>query len=594
MKRGLCCFLIPLITITLSAPSYAGWGKNGNFICKAVGKQDQPDLDASGNALITWRDFRNGNGDIYAQEMTADGKPQWPAGNPNPDQGIKICDDASNQHSPRAIRFGPSEINRFHRFSLNWIVWVDERDGGPRIYFEMVDDAGAPKFGNGKRVCKTESDQSEFDVAGIWDFFFRELVVVWKDSRNNATAGKDIYAQRVTQDGNLAWGDDGKLVSGAGGDQANPKTVVVLNHIFVAWEDQRSGVTDTDVFAQKLDMAGARKWAPADGALVCNAAGHQRSIALTRQSDPIIAWEDARNEAVDSLDIYAQRLKEADGSPRWAPDDGVVICNAPMRQRSPRVMDLFSPDTDIRGAYIAWRDQRDGGTIRAQRVDDGGVGKWAANGVSVAVNLFDDPRRTFTILAIKQDLLNTWSLASPGREKIVAYRFKVGDGSWRDNRTLCETAENPNKWAVYQPRADGYEEGIFVVWTDERRGADNSDIVANWTRFEKPEPKKPEQKAPEPGPSISQLTLLQNHPNPFRGSTEFRVGLPEAGSVTLEVFDVSGRRVWEQQIAELAAGWHSIPFDGNEQGGRNLPSGVYFCRVSALGVSQRLKLVIQR
>jgi flagellar hook assembly protein FlgD len=69
--------------------------------------------------------------------------------------------------------------------------------------------------------------------------------------------------------------------------------------------------------------------------------------------------------------------------------------------------------------------------------------------------------------------------------------------------------------------------------------------------------------------------------------------MPANGDVTLEVYDVAGRRVRSEQRS-LAAGWQAVTFDGRDGNGRALPSGVYFYRVSAAGQTRTAKMVIQR
>lgn len=90
------------------------------------------------------------------------------------------------------------------------------------------------------------------------------------------------------------------------------------------------------------------------------------------------------------------------------------------------------------------------------------------------------------------------------------------------------------------------------------------------------------------------LTLLPNAPNPFGGSTRLEVGLPGEADVTLDVYDVAGRRVLERRMSHMAAGWRQIDFDGRDAQGHALPSGVYFYRVSAAGTSVTRKMVIER
>ena len=94
-------------------------------------------------------------------------------------------------------------------------------------------------------------------------------------------------------------------------------------------------------------------------------------------------------------------------------------------------------------------------------------------------------------------------------------------------------------------------------------------------------------------PALTSLRVDANMPNPFSAATELRIGLPVAANVTVEVFDVAGRRVATREAA-LSAGWQSLRFDGRDTSGRLLPSGVYFYRVTAAGETVTRKLVINR
>jgi len=75
----------------------------------------------------------------------------------------------------------------------------------------------------------------------------------------------------------------------------------------------------------------------------------------------------------------------------------------------------------------------------------------------------------------------------------------------------------------------------------------------------------------------AKVELSQNYPNPFNPSTTIGFGLPQTGKVTLEVFDILGRRVATLLNGEnKSAGRHSITFDA-----RNLASGMYIYRLRA-------------
>jgi hypothetical protein len=95
-------------------------------------------------------------------------------------------------------------------------------------------------------------------------------------------------------------------------------------------------------------------------------------------------------------------------------------------------------------------------------------------------------------------------------------------------------------------------------------------------------------------PAITHLMVAANFPNPFNASTELRIGLPRESDLRLEVYDVAGRRVAARDIARMSAGWQSVTFDGRDARGRPLASGVYFAKVTALGETRSIKMVIQR
>jgi photosystem II stability/assembly factor-like uncharacterized protein len=70
--------------------------------------------------------------------------------------------------------------------------------------------------------------------------------------------------------------------------------------------------------------------------------------------------------------------------------------------------------------------------------------------------------------------------------------------------------------------------------------------------------------------------LLVAMPNPFNPRTTLRWELATAGRVRLEIFDVRGRRVRRLVDRDLPAGPHALGFDGRDDNGRELASGVYY------------------
>lgn len=81
--------------------------------------------------------------------------------------------------------------------------------------------------------------------------------------------------------------------------------------------------------------------------------------------------------------------------------------------------------------------------------------------------------------------------------------------------------------------------------------------------------------------------LEQNYPNPFNPTTTIQYGLPESGNVTLEVYDMTGRRVATLVNENQRAGWHDITFDAS-----NLASGMYIYRMQSGDFVNTRKLIL--
>ncbi len=86
-------------------------------------------------------------------------------------------------------------------------------------------------------------------------------------------------------------------------------------------------------------------------------------------------------------------------------------------------------------------------------------------------------------------------------------------------------------------------------------------------------------------PTIAELH--QNYPNPFNPTTQIRYDLPEAGTVRLDVYDVTGRRVAELVNEHQNAGANQVNFDGS-----SLSSGIYLYRLSFGNVTLTRKMML--
>ncbi len=94
---------------------------------------------------------------------------------------------------------------------------------------------------------------------------------------------------------------------------------------------------------------------------------------------------------------------------------------------------------------------------------------------------------------------------------------------------------------------------------------------------------------------VVRLELLPVVPSPFSGQTNFAFLVPAPGGrVRLAVFDVAGRRVRVLYDGQTVAGRHALGWDGRDDAGRRLASGVYFARLSLGDEAHNRRLVLMR
>jgi hypothetical protein len=93
------------------------------------------------------------------------------------------------------------------------------------------------------------------------------------------------------------------------------------------------------------------------------------------------------------------------------------------------------------------------------------------------------------------------------------------------------------------------------------------------------------EKHPETLPSS--FVLEQNYPNPFNSTTTFNIFVPQAQSVSLEVFSSLGQVVARLYDGVISAGWHSIPWDAHGHA-----TGLYICRLRTVSGALSRKLLL--
>jgi len=570
MLRPLAGLSFAFSILVLPTLATAQWQADGNEICVEQNLQTQPVAipDGAGGAIIVWIDNRTCgcSWDIYAQRIDASGNALWTPG------GVVVCAANDNQEGISLISDGAGGAV---------LTWVDLRSGVHDIYAQHVSSTGASLWTiDGVPVCTAAQNQYAPDVCadGAGGCY-----VTWSDRRTGGDY--DIYAQRLGASGSPVWLSNGVPLCVRINTQISPQIVSSLGgSALVAWEDGRPNVTSEvhDIYAQRVDASGIAQWTT-NGVPLCTASNKQEYPVSVGDGDggAIVAWSDWR-DGLNGPDIYAQRV-DASGGVQWA-TNGVPICATSSIQKYPAIA-----GDDADGAIIVWEDARDGARIRAQRVDPIGTALWALNGIVLAETAGAQHAPDIAVdgmggaIVTWTDWSDGWSYSSTN---IFAQRLDaLGNRQWgTSGAAVCDFDSTQDASAIV-PNGDG---GAIVAWFD-RRNDGLDDIYA--LRLG-PLGLVPTGVRDGSVPAPPALSL--SYPNPFSQTSSMTLRVARESSVTMDVFDVQGKRIRRFDPRVLGAGEHVLEFNGRDDDGGTLPSGVYFCRVMVGDETTTRKVVIKR
>lgn len=372
------------------------------------------------------------------------------------EDGKAVCASIDNQDSPLVI---PDDSGG------SIIAWLDSRSTTLiEIYAQRVDKYGRDMWTSDGVLVYSGPSDARFMYAASDDASGAFIAVL---DDNNILHVQHLYS------GGTTWSSpQGTSVCNSAFAGFNPEYVSITpdgdGGAFITWIDSRS-IPDFNIYAQRVDAAGAVKWAT-NGVSVCSAASFQTSPICASDLDggAIITWGDER---AGVNDIYAQRI-DSTGTVLWTVD-GVPVCTETSAQQKPRII-----SDGAGGAIIAWEDQRPSSyfDIYLQKLDSNGAAQWTTNGVAAttAPHGQADPR---LVSDGEGGAIVTWLDARNELINADIYAQRVGSAGtvlWEtDGAPVC-TADDIQGYPVIAEDGDG---GAVIAWMDYRVG-NRADIYA--------------------------------------------------------------------------------------------------------------------
>ena len=439
---------ICLLPILALYSTQAEWKHSENLpICTAENEQYFPSITTDGKdgAVVTWRDGRNGNYDIYAQRIDSNGDIVWQ------NSGNSVCKHDASQSDPVIV----SDMN-----GGGIIVWGDTRNGSQDSYAQRINADGQILWEkDGVSICVEANLQDDFTAISDGQ---GGVIVVWEDWRSG---NQDIYAQKLSADGTSVWEQNGIAAFKGEGDQYDPAIISDdEGGAYIVWWD--ISTPDWNILAQRIDSKGSLVW---DSPIsVCSAQGNQGAPTLVTDGNggAFCVWADYRHDPnfFTTAQLYAQHLTQ-DGKTLWE-KDGMPITELTANQQQHNCI------SDGKGGFIVvWWDDRDiFADIYAQRVNVNGMPLWDKKGIPICIEggVQQNPKLVSDgaggaiayWLDYREDIGNTTE------DAIYAQRIDAdGKVLWNENGVPVSAAEKEQ----ISPQAISVGTGsAIVVWSDAR------------------------------------------------------------------------------------------------------------------------------
>ncbi len=147
------------------------------------------------------------------------------------------------------------------------------------------------------------------------------------------------------------------------------------------------------------------------------------------------------------------------------------------------------------------------------------------------------------------------------------------------------TVDGPGALLDFAGESSG---GDWTLWVSDNAGADLGTVNEWCVEISGGAPTGVDDEPNTPAAFV----LRGVSPNPFNPVTQVHYGSPTAARVRLAIYNVAGRHVRTLVDGEVDPGYHAAVWDGRDDNGVEVSSGVYFCRMEAKGFDDSTKMVL--
>ena len=606
----------------VSASGSISFEENGLKICDAPNTQFSPLVRTSGNdggALVIWGDKRTGSIGLYVQHVDPISGPSLTENGVETYFGID-----GNAITLKSLYLGDNKT---------LIYWEDKRAGGsnPQTYGQIVTGKGGNSFeGNGVRLSENPIQENPQAVkAGNHIFLNFKSSDEW---------GTETQAFQVLDfDLNLIGEDPNGTViyqNSFGMDQPYAKLVTGEDgFVYVAFSDVRS--LDYDIYLQKYDELGNQQWE--DGGVLITNAEHAENVEAVEpmpEGGCMIFWHGG---AWNDLNVYCQATNGEGAIPEGWSNEPINISTALGHQLDIKTAVLQN------GVFSIWKDTRDDNTdIYGQVINFDGTIAGMENGFVITNEENDQNNPTINMNNVQDEVLICWEDFANGTNfDLVCKTFDTENYSEVGEIVIADAGGGQTSPFVSVTQNGSY----IIVWEDSRIDGETSDIFmqainASGNVFEDGgitvcnadfDQRIPEislysetdnsyllfwedyrssgkqflrniyaqsltisTMAVSGEQAPSSFSISQNYPNPFNPITNINYSISIKAFITMKVYNLLGQKITELVSRNTAPGQYSVHWDGTNQSGEQVPSGIYIYSIDTGKFQSSKKMVLMK
>jgi len=367
------------------------------------------------------------------------------------------------------------------------VVWHDLRDGNLEIYYKRSTDSGV-NWGADVRLTNDtiKSVYPGLEASGL------DVYVVWYVHVNNDNTYHQIFC-KYSNDGGIIWGNETPITNDTV-RSGFPSVTVSGSNVHIVWVDQPVGSPGEIYYKRSTD--GGTNWGTITR-LTNNSSCFLPTSALS-DSNLYIVWVDLRD---GNYEIYFKH--SADEGLTWGPD--IRLTNAAGNSLYPTAVASAS------GVHIAWHDDRNGNAE-------------------------------------------------------IFYMYSMDEGlSWSSDTLLVNNSATMSEF----PSLAVSGSMVHIIWSDKRDGP-NGEIyykrnpIGNFIGIEDRDLAK------------SHLSI---YPNPFSEYTNIEFEMASPGNVEIIIFNQLGNHIQTLKYNSCKAGRNSLQWNCSDKNDLAVPGGIYYCKV---------------